>query len=192
MLSFTGIGGVVGQFVIQGALAVGEMYSIAALKGIQKSAVLANAVILPIIPVCFIKGLTNSLKYLAPLLITVEIIGSFYKKIFLLGLKGCINRLVVISTFILNISLLILIGLSIWYLISPNIYLAYILRITVGVYGISILLKSGLHIAYPQIVQTCFCVVVITSVTERVKVADMRRIFYIVSVYICHGVVAPF
>ena len=38
----------------------------------------------------------------------------FYKKIFLLGLKGCINRLVVISTFILNISLLILIGLSIW------------------------------------------------------------------------------
>ena len=33
MLSFTGIGGVVGQFVIQGALAVGEMYSIAALKG---------------------------------------------------------------------------------------------------------------------------------------------------------------
>ncbi len=32
-LSFTGIGGVVGQFFIQGALAVGEMYSIAALHG---------------------------------------------------------------------------------------------------------------------------------------------------------------
>ncbi len=33
ILSFTGIGGVIGQFVIQGALAVGEMYSIAALNG---------------------------------------------------------------------------------------------------------------------------------------------------------------
>ncbi|MDE7083299.1 MAG: hypothetical protein K2O89_06340 [Clostridia bacterium] len=33
MLSFTGIGGVVGQFIIQGALAVGEMYSVAALNG---------------------------------------------------------------------------------------------------------------------------------------------------------------
>ncbi len=32
-LSFTGVGGIVGQFFIQGALAVGEMYSIAALHG---------------------------------------------------------------------------------------------------------------------------------------------------------------
>ena len=32
-LSFTGIGGIVGQFFIQGVLAVGEMYSIAALHG---------------------------------------------------------------------------------------------------------------------------------------------------------------
>ena len=37
MLSFTGIGGVVGQFVIQGALAVGEMYSIAGLNGTVSS-----------------------------------------------------------------------------------------------------------------------------------------------------------
>lgn len=37
VLSFTGIGGVVGQFLIQGALGVGELYSLAALDGTASS-----------------------------------------------------------------------------------------------------------------------------------------------------------
>ena len=37
LLSFTGIGGIAGQFILQGALGVGELYSIAALNGTADS-----------------------------------------------------------------------------------------------------------------------------------------------------------
>ncbi len=73
----------------------------------------------------------------------------FYKKLFLLGLKGCLSTSIVISTFILNISVLLLLSLGIWHLISPNIYLAYCLRIIVGIYGISFFLKLLLYLCIP-------------------------------------------
>ena len=44
LLSFTGIGGVVGQFIIQGTLGVGELYSIAALNDTLDSIGIEEAV----------------------------------------------------------------------------------------------------------------------------------------------------
>lgn len=72
-----------------------------------------------------------------------------YKKIFLLGLKGALNPIVVVVSFILNLSIIILIALGIWNLISPNIYVLYALRVVVGIYGISFFLRLGCFLAFP-------------------------------------------
>ena len=50
----------------------------------------------------------------------------FYKKIFLLGLKGVLNPIVVIATFLTNIAVLSLLVTGLWNLISPNIIISYI------------------------------------------------------------------
>ncbi len=73
----------------------------------------------------------------------------FYKKLFLLGLKGCINTSIVVVSFILNISVLLILCLGIWHLIVPNIYLSYCLRLVVGIYGVSFILKLILFLCMP-------------------------------------------
>lgn len=69
----------------------------------------------------------------------------FYKKIFLLGLKGAISFSNVIATFLFNISLIVLLVSGIWYLIAPNTILMFIYRIDCGVYLVAFLLKIGLY-----------------------------------------------
>lgn len=73
----------------------------------------------------------------------------FYKKIFLFGLKGALNPIVVIVTFILNVSVILLVTFGMWELISPNILVTYILRIIVGIYGVSFFSRLGCFLAFP-------------------------------------------
>ncbi len=67
--------------------------------------------------------------------------NPFYKKIFLLGLKGAINPLLVVSTFLLNISVLVLIITGMWNLISPNLIVSYLFLVSIGAYVISLCAK---------------------------------------------------
>ncbi len=69
----------------------------------------------------------------------------FYKKIFLLGLNGAVNKLVVIATFIFNISIIILIIDGIWHLIAPNIITSNIFIADCVMYGISMFIKLGVY-----------------------------------------------
>ena len=53
----------------------------------------------------------------------------FYKKIFLLGLRGVVNRLTIVITFALNIITIICIGFCVALLIHYNIYVGYCFRV---------------------------------------------------------------
>lgn len=66
-----------------------------------------------------------------------------YKKIFLIGLKGALNPVVVVSTFILNISEILFIIFAVWFMIAPNIIISYIIRVLSGIFVVSFLLKLG-------------------------------------------------
>lgn len=73
----------------------------------------------------------------------------FYKKLFLLGLKGALNPVIVVFTFILNISTLLLLIFGIWQLILPNIYVSYIFRSIVMMYLIAFFAKLIFYLCVP-------------------------------------------
>ncbi len=66
----------------------------------------------------------------------------FYKKIFLLGLQGAVNKFIIVLTFMINIITSLLIILGVVQLVFLNVYLDYILRAMLGVYWVLLLLKS--------------------------------------------------
>ncbi len=67
----------------------------------------------------------------------------FYKKIFLIGLKGVISPTVVVSTFLTNLFLIVVVFLGIWNLISANIIVSHIFIVGFVAYGVSFLVRSG-------------------------------------------------
>lgn len=69
----------------------------------------------------------------------------FYKKIFLLGLKGAINKFVVIACFIGHISTILIFIMCIWLLVAPNIYIDYLLRALSGVWLVSLFTIMGAY-----------------------------------------------
>lgn len=72
-----------------------------------------------------------------------------FKKLFLLGLKGAVNTIVVVITFVFNISIMIFSIVSIWQLIAPNIYISYCCRALAGIYLVSLMLKLFFLWAFP-------------------------------------------
>lgn len=72
-----------------------------------------------------------------------------YKKIFLLGLKGALNKFIVILTFILNITIMLLIACCIWIAIEPNLVISYVHRVIVGVNWLAFLLRIFWYWAAP-------------------------------------------
>ena len=66
---------------------------------------------------------------------------NMFYKLWLFGLKGVINPLLPLFTFIYNISTLTLCFTGIWYMISPNEIIFCIFRVAVVAYGVSLLLK---------------------------------------------------
>ncbi len=68
-----------------------------------------------------------------------------YKKIFLLGLKGAINKLVVIATFVGHITMVLFMVFCIWELCANNIYVHYITRVLSGIFLIALLTKLGAY-----------------------------------------------
>lgn len=70
----------------------------------------------------------------------------FYKKIFLLGLRGAINKITIVVTFALNIITLLCMVLCIVLLIHFNIYVSYCFRAGIGAELLLALLKGFLHL----------------------------------------------
>lgn len=70
----------------------------------------------------------------------------FYKKLFLLGLRGAVSKLTIVITFAFNIITAIGIILSIVLLIHYNTYLAYCNRAIAGVYLVLLLSKGAMNI----------------------------------------------
>ncbi len=66
----------------------------------------------------------------------------FYKKIFLLGLRGAVSKIIIVLTFVINIITLLLIILGIVQLVFLNVYLDYFLRAMLLIYWILLLLKT--------------------------------------------------
>lgn len=64
----------------------------------------------------------------------------WYKKMFLLGLKGALHPFHVVTRFMWNISMLIMLCSGICVMIFPNIIVGYICRINGGLYLISMFL----------------------------------------------------
>ncbi len=71
----------------------------------------------------------------------------FYKKIFLLGLRGVVNKITIVITFALNIITLLCIVLCIVLLIHYNIYVGYCFRAVAGAQLVLALIKGFLHLA---------------------------------------------
>ncbi|MCH5154090.1 MAG: hypothetical protein J1F71_02645 [Clostridiales bacterium] len=69
----------------------------------------------------------------------------FYKKIFLLGLRGAVNKITIVVTFAFNIITVIGMVLCIVLLIHFNIYVSYCLRAAAGAEILLALLKAFLH-----------------------------------------------
>ena len=70
----------------------------------------------------------------------------FYKKMFLLGLRGVVNKFTVVITFAVNIITVLCMALCIALLIHYNVYLGYCLRAGAGGVWILLLLKAILHL----------------------------------------------
>ena len=69
----------------------------------------------------------------------------FYKKIFLLGLRGAVNKITIVVTFALNIMTLLGMVLCIVLLIHFNIYVDYCSRAAAGAVLLLAFLKGFLH-----------------------------------------------
>ena len=76
--------------------------------------------------------------------------NSLLKRIFLIGLNGVIKPSIVILTFIVNISLLLMVALGIWWSIVPTALVAkYSYRIIVAIYFTGFLVRTFLLWANP-------------------------------------------
>lgn len=73
----------------------------------------------------------------------------FIKKIFFLGLKGCITRAEVVLAFICNIALFLNIISGIVTMITPNLYISYIFRATLGIVFLIAPLKLFIQSRFP-------------------------------------------
>lgn len=73
----------------------------------------------------------------------------FFKKFFLLGLNGALNSFIVVLTFILNISMFLLIACCVWIAIESNIVISYIYRVILGVVWLTFLLRLFWYFGAP-------------------------------------------
>lgn len=71
--------------------------------------------------------------------------SNFFKKLFLIGLKGALSPYVIVFTFISNISILFLCVLGIWYCVEPTLILSNLFNICLGVFAISTFLKLAFY-----------------------------------------------
>ena len=71
------------------------------------------------------------------------------KKYFLLGLKGALNPIIVVLTFILHISAFLMIIGCILIVISPSLVISYFFRVSLGINGGSFLLRLFFYWAMP-------------------------------------------
>lgn len=69
----------------------------------------------------------------------------FFKKMFLLGLRGEINKATIIVTFAVNIVTILCMVLCVVLLIHFNIYVSYCFRAVTGAQLILVILKGILH-----------------------------------------------
>lgn len=74
---------------------------------------------------------------------------SIFKKIFLLGLKGALNRFIVVLTFIAHIATLLMIVFCVLVCCLQNIALAYCFRVLCGVELFLMLSRLGCQIGFP-------------------------------------------
>ena len=74
---------------------------------------------------------------------------SLLKKIFLLGLKGALNPIIVVLTFILHISSIFMIVGCIWIVISPGLVISYFFRVSLGLNGVVVSLRLFFYCAMP-------------------------------------------
>lgn len=73
----------------------------------------------------------------------------FYKKLFLLGLKGALSKVVVVMRFLLNITVILITILTVLYLALPLLIISYILRALYLVFVVFLLLNVGLYFGFP-------------------------------------------
>lgn len=73
----------------------------------------------------------------------------FYKKLFLLGLKGALSKVVVVMMFLLNITVILITILTVLYLALPLLIISYILRALYLVFVVFLLLNVGLYFGFP-------------------------------------------
>lgn len=70
----------------------------------------------------------------------------FYKKAFFLGLNGAMPLSVVVLSFIINITIIIIVVATVWNMIIINIVASYIVRICSGLYLIAMLIRVFIFI----------------------------------------------
>lgn len=73
----------------------------------------------------------------------------FLKKIFFLGLKGALNPAIVIFTFLMYLSAILMIIACIWIIISPSLWISYLYRCVIGINGACLLLRSLIYCIVP-------------------------------------------
>ena len=73
----------------------------------------------------------------------------FYKKLFLLGLKGALSKVVVVMRFLLNITVILITILTVLYLALPLLIISYILRALYLVFVVFLLLDLGFYLGFP-------------------------------------------
>ncbi len=122
---------------------VGILDAIIGLIAILIGHIIISAIMMAHIRICAKKKWNKNLKcypyFTYPIL----------KKIFLLGLKGALNKFIVVLTFILHITIMLLIACCIWIAVEPNIIISYIYRGILGVNWLVFLLRLFWYWAAP-------------------------------------------
>ena len=72
----------------------------------------------------------------------------FYKKLFLLGLKGALSKVVVVMRFLLNITVILITVLTVLYLALPLLIISYILRALYGAVLVFWFLDVGFYLGF--------------------------------------------
>ena len=72
----------------------------------------------------------------------------FYKKLFLLGLKGALSKVVVVMRFLLNITVILITVLTVLYLALPLLIISYILRALYGAFLVFWFLDVGFYLGF--------------------------------------------
>lgn len=74
---------------------------------------------------------------------------SFFKKIFFVGLKGALNFVSVLLSFIAHIVTVLSVVLGIWNCILPNMIVSYCFRALAGISLCEFLVRLGCQLAFP-------------------------------------------